>query len=131
MGAEVGDSQVWVCRPTGIPNFASNPLQIIGTTGGANTSSLTSQTALSGYGPGPLAAIDPMPFRPVVHSHLESRVTGMSVDFSLRGLAGTTASMVFSGLAAGSPVMVLGRTATMGAGRVLAPVLEELYVLAA
>ncbi|MFD5056213.1 fibronectin type III domain-containing protein [Streptomyces tendae] len=130
-GAEVGSSQVWVCRPTGIPNFASNPLQVIGTTGGANTSSLASRTALSGYGPGPLAAIDPMPFRPVVHSHIESRVTGMSIDFSLRGLAGATVSTVLNGLAMGSPAGMVGRTAVVGAGRVITPVLEELFVLAA
>nr|WP_239081286.1 DUF6531 domain-containing protein [Streptomyces coelicoflavus] len=130
-GAEVGSSQVWVCRPTGIPNFASNPLQVIGATGGANTSSLTGRTALSGYGPGPLAAIDPMPFRPVVHSHIESRVTGMSIDFSLRGLARTTVSTVLNGLAMGSPAGMVGRTAVVGAGRVITPVLEELFVLAA
>ncbi|MFE7960775.1 DUF6531 domain-containing protein [Streptomyces sp. NPDC057413] len=124
-GAEVGNSQVWVCRPTGIPNFASNPLQIIGTAGGANTSSLSSQTALSGYGPGPLAAVDPVPFWPVVHSHIETRVTGMSIDFPSfgGGPIGTAFSVMLGRQAAGR--------ASVGAGEAIVPVLEELFVLAA
>ncbi|MEV6791887.1 hypothetical protein AB0M87_07810 [Streptomyces sp. NPDC051320] len=111
----MGSSQVWVCSPTGIPNFASNPLQIIGTTGESNTSSLTRQTALSGYGPGPLAAVDPMRFWAAVHSRIETRVTGMSIDLPSfdGGPIGTAFSMMLGRQVAGR--------ASIGAAEVITP----------
>ncbi len=80
-GAEVGNAQVWVCQPVGTINRARNPLQIIGTTGGADITSLASRTALAAYAPGPINAVDPDPFpAPQVRTYYGSS-TSTSIDW--------------------------------------------------
>jgi RHS repeat-associated protein len=61
-GAYAELQQLLVCQPVGIPAHARNPLRIIGTTGGADITSLASRTALSAFAPGPINAVDPDPF---------------------------------------------------------------------
>ena len=78
LGAEAGNSQVWVCQPVGLGVRVRNPLQIIGTTGGADISSLASRTALAAFAPGPINAVDPDPFpAPQVQTYNYSSRTTM------------------------------------------------------
>lgn len=70
-----------MCQPVGI-SAARDPLQIIGTTGGADISSLASRTALTAFAPGPINAVDPDPF-PAPQVRTYSYSTSTSIDFGL------------------------------------------------
>jgi RHS repeat-associated protein len=61
-GAYAQLQQMLVCVPVGMPAHQRDPLRIIGTTGGADVSSLASRTALTAFAPGPINAVDPDPF---------------------------------------------------------------------
>jgi len=75
-GAHVELSHLLICEPVGVPAHARNPLRIIGTTGGADVSSLASRTALTAFAPGPINAVDPDPFpAPQVRTYSYSTTT--------------------------------------------------------
>lgn len=77
-GAYAQLQQMLVCEPVGIPAHQRNPLQIIGTTGGAGISSLASRTALTAFAPGPINAVDPDPFpAPQVQTYSSSTSTDL------------------------------------------------------